>query len=406
MTATTRHDEAVDRLRDLLARDGTLRGRLERSLVLARERAEQGLDADLFAALEWPQDLEGYERYLAGFLRWIPQQTGSAAWRNSSPQGDCAKEVSDRLAHFYFLVDQSDSGDAETSPAIVQNDDAFRQWLTKFARRWGDFLDTPESFGPRILDSFLEHAPEYRVQDSLIDGRPNMPSGWRTFNQFFARQLNAGLRPVAEPADNRVVTSGADCFYQQWYGIDGESAIPATRLKGTHGYGHITSLLEGSRYAGTFAGGTFVHYMLPPSAYHRFHAPVSGRVEEAFVVQGAAFLQVDLADGELTSRDSATTGYEFTQTRGVLTVDTTGDPAGDVGIVGVVPVGMSQVASVVLTATVGKDVAKGEEFGYFQFGGSDIILLFQAGVDPEVDESAGFRHYGTPVARAGAPSRP
>ncbi len=308
-------------------------------------------------------------------------------------------EISDRLAHFYFLVDQSDSGAAETSGSIVQNEDPFREWLTEFARRWGAFLDTPESFGPAVLDSFLEHAPEYRVGDSMIDGRPNMPSGWLTFNQFFARKLNAGLRPIAEPADNRVVTSGADCFYQAWYSVDADSAIPATRLKGTHTYGHVTSLLEGSRYAGTFAGGTFVHFMLPPSAYHRFHAPVAGRVEEAFVVQGAAFLQVDLADGELQSRDSARTGYEFTQTRGVLTVDTSDSPAGDVGVVAVVPVGMSQVASVVLTATVGEDVAKGEEFGYFQFGGSDIILLFQPGFDPDIETTRGFRHVGTPVAR-------
>ena len=229
-----------------------------------------------------------------------------------------------------------------------------------------------------------------------------MPSGWLTFNQFFARELNAGLRPVAEPADNRVITSGADCFYQQWYGIDADSAIPATRVKGTHTYGHITSLLEGSRFAGQFAGGTFVHYMLPPSAYHRFHTPVAGRVEEAFVVQGAAFLQVDLADGALQSRDSATTGYEFTQTRGVVTIDTSGSPAGDVGVVAVVPVGMSHVASVVLTAAVGEHVSKGEEFGYFQFGGSDIILLLQPGADVDIDTTAGFRRVGEPVATVGS----
>jgi hypothetical protein len=44
-------------------------------------------------------------------------------------------------------------------------------------------------------------------------------------------------------------------------------------------------------------------------------------------------------------------------------------------------------------------MAKGEEFGYFQFGGSDIIILFQEGVNPEIDESDEFRLVGTPVAR-------
>ncbi|MDQ6839627.1 MAG: phosphatidylserine decarboxylase [Actinomycetota bacterium] len=59
---------------------------------------------------------------------------------------------------------------------------------------------------------------------------------------------------------------------------------------------------------------------------------------------------------------------------------------------------MAHVASVTLTAVKGKQVAKGDEFGFFQFGGSDIILLFQEGVDPQVDTSETFRLVGSPVA--------
>lgn len=160
--------------------------------------------------------------------------------------------------------------------AIAENSEVFRGWLTEFARQWGSFLDTSESFNDDILQSFLRDAPEYTIEESLIGGRPNMPSGWVTFNQFFARELNPGLRPISEPTDNRVVTSPADCTFQHCYDIDAESNIPATTIKGNHHYGNITQLLEGSRYADTFANGTFVHYMLPPSAYHRFHVPVRG----------------------------------------------------------------------------------------------------------------------------------
>jgi phosphatidylserine decarboxylase len=38
---------------------------------------------------------------------------------------------------------------------------------------------------------------------------------------------------------------------------------------------------------------------------------------------------------------------------------------------------MAQVSSVTQTPDVGAELSKGEEFGFFQFGGSDIILLFQ-----------------------------
>jgi len=83
----------------------------------------------------------------------------------------------------------------------------------------------------------------------------------------------------------------------------------------------------------------------------------------------------------------------------VLTIDTSGSDGGDVGVVAVIPVGMSHVASVTLTAVADKPVAKGDEFGYFQFGGSDIILLFQEGVDLQVDTSESLRLVGSPVAR-------
>jgi len=59
------------------------------------------------------------------------------------------------------------------------------------------------------------------------------------------------------------------------------------------------------------------------------------------------------------------TGYQFTQARGLIVIDS------PVGLVAVLPIGMGQVSSVNLTAQVGAHLAKGEEFGYFAFGGSD-----------------------------------
>ena len=66
------------------------------------------------------------------------------------------------------------------------------------------------------------------------------------------------------------------------------------------------------------------------------------------------------------------TGYQFAQTRGLIVLET------PIGLVAVLPIGMCQVSSVVMTAEVGKILRKGEEFAYFQFGGSDHIMLFEA----------------------------
>ncbi|MBP0461679.1 phosphatidylserine decarboxylase [Streptomyces montanisoli] len=392
-----RPDQIVHDLQATIDRDDRgLAGLIEKSLRKAADRAEAELNHDVLRALEWPRSLPEYFDYLKGFIRWVPRQSDDPAWTKSAPGQRYAKEVSDRLAHFFWLTDQKVD---EGGTAIAENSDAFRDWLTAFARQWGSFLDTPESFSKEVLDSFIEDAPEYHVEESLVDGRPNMPSGWLTFNQFFARELNPGLRPIAEPLDNTAVTSPADCVFQHSYGIDQSSNIPRTTIKGTHHYGNIRRLIEGSQYADAFAGGTFAHYMLPPSAYHRYHVPVSGLVKEAYTISGRVFMQVDLEDHELVSKDSAKTGYEFSQTRGVLTLDTAGSDEGDLGIVGVVAVGMSHVASVNVTAVESTRLAKGDEFGYFQFGGSDIIVLFQEGVAPDVSTSEEFRRVGSVIAR-------
>ena len=48
-----------------------------------------------------------------------------------------------------------------------------------------------------------------------------------------------------------------------------------------------------------------------------------------------------------------------------------------VGLVAVLPVGMSNVSSVTMTVNVGQYLNKGDEFGHFLFGGSDYIMLFE-----------------------------
>lgn len=393
-------DAIIDMLTDLLGKEDGLAELLERSLVKARKLGEAQLNPDLFAALEWPEDIAQYQAYLKRFIRWVPRQSKQKAWQGLAPDERYAKEVDDRTAHFFFLVDQ------DIDDGAPQDCAAFRAWMTEFSRQWGSFLDTPESFNAEILQSFIDDAPEYRVEESMIGGRPNAPSGWLTFNQFFGRELNGGLRPIAEPGNNLTVTSPADCVYQHAYDIDTDSNIPATTIKNTHKYGNIKQLIDGSAYSGTFAGGTFVHYMLQSSSYHRFHLPVSGLVEESYLISGKVYMHVDIENHEFIASDSATTGFEFTQNRGVVTIDTSASDAGDLGIVAVIPVGMSHVSSVTMTAVPGKHMAKGEEFGYFQFGGSDIIVIFQPEVQAQIDTSTDYRLVGTPIARCDRSAAP
>ena len=64
-------------------------------------------------------------------------------------------------------------------------------------------------------------------------------------------------------------------------------------------------------------------------------------------------------------------------------------------------VGMSQICSVnwVPELHVGQRLQRGDEMGFFQFGGSDIILIFQRGVDVEIVHDGSLTLMGEPYAR-------
>lgn len=139
----------------------------------------------------------------------------------------------------------------------------------------------------------------------------------------------------------------------------------------------IQQLLEGSAYADRFKGGVFTHSFLNTFDYHRWHAPVRGTVLESRVLQGQAMLDVEvrpvMVDGTVVNmlRTVDGTGYQFVQTRGLIVLDS------PIGLVACLPMGMAQVSSVVITAETGVTLHKGEELGYFMFGGSDFVMVFE-----------------------------
>jgi phosphatidylserine decarboxylase len=227
--------------------------------------------------------------------------------------------------------------------------------------------------------------------------------GWKTFNQFFARSVKPGYRPIAAIADATVITSPADSVFIGQWEIRRDSAVT---IKGLHW--SIEELLAGSPYQQRFANGLFCHAFLSPNDYHRQHAPVDGEVLEARVIPGQAYLHVvvdttpDRVNGSeprlvasrhLQARDEE--GYQFAQARGLIVLDS------PIGLVAVLPIGMAMVSSVVLTAEPGVTLRKGEEISYFQFGGSDVVMLFEARSNVSITAQLGV-HYnvGTRIAQA------
>ena len=207
---------------------------------------------------------------------------------------------------------------------------------------------------------------------------------------------------MAAIEDSSVIVSPADATFDGSWEVRGDDTI---EIKGIHW--KISELLEGSPYKDRFVGGTWMHSFLGPSDYHRQHAPVGGRVLEARDIMGVTYLQVEAVpdpetgrnklDGKRVSKFDAPDdpGYEFMQNRGLVVIDS------PVGLVAVLPMGMGQVSSVVVTAEEGRVLRKGEEISYFQFGGSDIVMVFEAAANVEFTATVGQHYkYGRAIAHA------
>lgn len=327
--------------------------------------------------------LTDFYNFLNYLLLWVPIEDETGTF------------VYNMQAALYFVLDQEpvkklQSPIAPTSYPPPQLT-GLSQWIVDYCRATGDFLSTPQSLTKESLETF------YKAKNYNLDSYETPEGGWlgHSFNEFFARRLLPGTRPIDGPDNPAVIVSPADSSFDGSWDISPNSTV-AFSIKGlTWG---IDELLANSQYANEFAGGKFMHSYLSPSDYHRFHAPVSGKVLEATVISGQAFYQVIVhtrSDGkqrlgpvrqiELEGLDDP--GYQFCQTRGLFVIDSP-----NVGKVAFLPVGMCQVSSVQITACKGSEVKKGDEVGHFQFGGSDVVLVFQAHSRVEITAKTG-KHY-------------
>ena len=105
-------------------------------------------------------------------------------------------------------------------------------------------------------------------------------SDYRSFNDFFTRELKPGARPF--PADERAIACPADGTVSQ------SGRIEANRLIQAKGIHYSLASLAGDLGDG-FDGGSFVTIYLAPHNYHRVHTPCAGLLTAAQAVPGALF---------------------------------------------------------------------------------------------------------------------
>jgi phosphatidylserine decarboxylase len=183
-------------------------------------------------------------------------------------------------------------------------------------------------------------------------------AGWRHFNEFFSRHVKPGARPVAPGADTLVLPAdGRHLVYP-----DGED-VSGLVVKGRAF--SLAELLGNAEIAKSFEGGSLIVSRLCPTDYHRFHFPCVG-IPSAPTRIGGPLDSVSPVAIMAGARCLCANKRELT----LLRTDA-------VGLVAMVDVGAACVGRIVQTFQPGIPVEKGAEKGYFLFGGSTVITVFE-----------------------------
>ena len=192
-----------------------------------------------------------------------------------------------------------------------------------------------------------------------------LPVGqFKNFNEFFYRALKPDARPCSAPDNPRIIVSPADCRTVTFNQIDEATKI---WVKGRE---FSVERLLGNAYpqdAKRYKGGALGVFRLAPQDYHRFHVPVDGVMDTPKLIEGEYYTVNPMAIR------SALDVYGE-NIRVIVPIDSVAH-----GRVMVVCVGAMMVGSTVITRKPGERVARAEELGYFKFGGSTLLLLFEPG---------------------------
>jgi phosphatidylserine decarboxylase len=129
---------------------------------------------------------------------------------------------------------------------------------------------------------------------------------------------------------------------------------------------NLANLFKNPALAQEFEGGSLAIFRLAPQDYHRFHSPVDGTVESVTPIDGTYYTVNPMAVQDTID--------VFTENKRVVVVI----KSPTYGKVAFVCIGAMMVGSIQFTGgKVGTVLKKGDEIGYFAFGGSTVVTVFQ-----------------------------
>jgi len=259
---------------------------------------------------------------------------------------------------------------ANTFAGIILTNEVqdFKDWFTRFLNLHGKFINSVDSDTSITLWMKYNGTTDHPFN---IDWYNVPDEGFKTFNQFFLREVKPELRPLADECNIIASPNDGGSFI-----LDNGGEFP-----GKH---RDTFDIKDSFpcHGERFVGGVILNSLLWFTDYHYFTAPIDGKIISVNEYQGSYNYDFDDFDANhpYGPRPDATSDrvewYNNLPTHKRLNwvIDTGRE---DVGLVGMSAIGFWGVGSITSSVCEGNKIKKGEPMGHFNYGGSSIVLVFE-----------------------------
>jgi len=228
-----------------------------------------------------------------------------------------------------------------------------------FSQFYGKSQDSVKS-GQKVAPFIKNfHIPIEQYQKGSLQENP-IETSYRSFNEFFIRKFKEGQRTFT--TNPQEMGAFAEARYFAHASMTDELTVP---VKGS--MLRAVDLIADAKIAQDFIGGPLMIARLCPVDYHRYHYPDDGKTLKSFTVAGDLHSVNPLA---LKYRQDIFIKNE----RRVSILDTE-----HFGKLAYIEVGATCVGKIVQTFDESKPFKKGDEKGYFLFGGSTVVLCGEKG---------------------------
>lgn len=227
-----------------------------------------------------------------------------------------------------------------------------------FSKLYGKYCDTKSS--RKKIDSFVK---DFNIDMNVTIKKQNE---FESFNDFFARKLIPEARPFDK--NKNILISPGDGRLTAYTNIDMNNVVQVKGLTYS-----LKELLGYNPIYKEYDKGTCLILRLCPTDYHRFHFIDNGTPLENHFIKGSYYSVNPIATEKIPKL--------FCQNKREWSLF----KSENFGDIIHVEVGATCVGSIIQTYNANSKVYKGDEKGYFKFGGSTTILFFKKDII-EIDE--------------------